>query len=122
MLNLFPPLEPVIGQRGWTLSGGERQALAIAQGLMARPDLLMLDEPSLGLAPVLVQDLFATIRRINKGGTTILLVEQNVRMALSVADRAFVVELGETALSGGAEELMQNPEIQDAYLGGHGHV
>jgi branched-chain amino acid transport system ATP-binding protein len=105
---------------GWTLSGGQQQMLAVARGLMAKPKLLLLDEPSLGLAPVIVQQLFATIRIIHARGTTILLVEQNANMALSVANRGYVLETGEMKVEGSPKELLGNEEVRAAYLGGHG--
>jgi branched-chain amino acid transport system ATP-binding protein len=118
MLELFPRLRERIGQKAGTLSGGEQQMLAVARALMARPKLLLLDEPSMGLAPVLVDLIFATIRRIRESGTTVLVVEQNARAALSVADRAYVLESGTIKLQGQARELRNDPEIAKAYLGG----
>jgi len=118
MLELFPRLRERIGQKAGTLSGGEQQMLAVARALMARPKLLLLDEPSMGLAPVLVDVIFATIRRIREAGTTVLVVEQNARAALSVADRAYVLESGTIKLQGDARDLRSNPEIAKAYLGG----
>jgi len=118
MLELFPRLRERIAQKAGTLSGGEQQMLAVARALMARPKLLLLDEPSMGLAPVLVDVIFATIRRIRESGTTVLVVEQNARAALSVADRAYVLESGTIKLSGEARALRNNPEIAKAYLGG----
>jgi branched-chain amino acid transport system ATP-binding protein len=118
MLELFPRLRERIGQKAGTLSGGEQQMLAVARALMARPKLLLLDEPSMGLAPVLVDVIFATIRRIREQGTTVLVVEQNARAALSVADRAYVLESGTIKLHGQARELRNDPEIAKAYLGG----
>jgi branched-chain amino acid transport system ATP-binding protein len=100
-----------------TLSGGEQQMLAIGRALMARPRLLLLDEPSMGLAPVLVEQIFETVRDINRQGTTILLVEQNAAMALAVAQRGYVIETGSIVLSGTAAELADNPEVRRAYLG-----
>ena len=114
---LFPRLKERVGQIAGTLSGGEQQMLAIARALMARPRLLLLDEPSMGLAPVLVEQIFATIDSINRQGTTILLVEQNAAMALSVAQRGYVIETGAIVLSGTAAELADNPEVRRAYLG-----
>jgi branched-chain amino acid transport system ATP-binding protein len=115
-------LFPVIGQRlhqiGATLSGGEQQMLAIGRALMARPRLLMLDEPSLGLAPLIVQAIFDVIRQLHARGVTILLVEQNARQALQVADRCYLLETGRVALSGPAAELRTNPEVERFYLGG----
>ena len=114
----FPILEERIGQRAGTLSGGEQQMLAIGRALMARPRLLLLDEPSLGLAPIVVNRIFAVIRQLKAQGVTILLVEQNARKALAVADRAYVLETGLITLSGPAGELARNPAVEQAYLGG----
>jgi branched-chain amino acid transport system ATP-binding protein len=118
MLRRFPILERRARQPGGTLSGGEQQMLAIARGLMARPALLLLDEPSMGLAPLLVQTVFEVIRAINAEGTTILLVEQNATMALAVAGRGYVMEAGRIVLEGEAGALQRNPEVKRAYLGG----
>jgi branched-chain amino acid transport system ATP-binding protein len=115
--TLFPRLKERIGQVAGTLSGGEQQMLAIARALMARPRLLLLDEPSMGLAPVLVEQIFATIGSINRQGTTILLVEQNAAMALSIAHRGYVLETGSIVLSGTAGQLAENAEVRRAYLG-----
>ena len=120
MFETFPVIRPFENALGWTLSGGQQQMLAVARGLMAKPKLLLLDEPSLGLAPVIVQQLFATIREIHARGTTILLVEQNANMALSVANRGYVLETGEMKLEGSPKELLGNEEVRAAYLGGHG--
>jgi branched-chain amino acid transport system ATP-binding protein len=120
MFEIFPVIKPFENALGWTLSGGQQQMLAVARGLMAKPKLLLLDEPSLGLAPVIVQQLFATIRVIHKRGTTILLVEQNANMALSVANRGYVLETGEMKIEGSPKELLGNEEVRAAYLGGHG--
>ena len=113
---------PILGQRskqlGGTLSGGEQQMLAIARGLMAKPKLILLDEPSMGLAPVLVEQIFDIIQSINEHGTSVLLVEQNAQMALCIADRAYVLETGKIVLQGDADEVNQNPMVIDAYLGG----
>jgi branched-chain amino acid transport system ATP-binding protein len=114
---LFPRLHERLGQVAGTLSGGEQQMLAIGRALMASPRLLLLDEPSMGLAPVLVEQIFATIVDINRQGITILLVEQNAAMALSVAHRGYVLELGAVALTGTAEALVEDPAVRRAYLG-----
>ena len=114
---LFPRLAERITQVAGTLSGGEQQMLAIGRALMANPRLLLLDEPSMGLAPVLVEQIFDTIRDINRQGMTILLVEQNAAMALSIAHRGYVLETGTMALTGTAAELADNPEVRRAYLG-----
>jgi branched-chain amino acid transport system ATP-binding protein len=119
MFEVFPVIKPFENALGWTLSGGQQQMLAVARGLMARPKLLLLDEPSLGLAPVIVQQLFTTIREIHARGTTILLVEQNAHMALSVANRGYVLETGEIKIEGSPKELLGNDEVRAAYLGGH---
>lgn len=118
MFEMFPRLRERRKQSGGTLSGGEQQMLAIARGLMAHPQLLLLDEPSMGLAPIIVEQIFDIIRDINKQGTTILLVEQNAQMALSIADRGYVLETGKVVLEGEAGDLMENPVVQEAYLGG----
>ena len=114
---LFPVLKERVGQVAGTLSGGEQQMLAIGRALMARPRLLLLDEPSMGLAPVLVERIFETVADINRQGTTILLVEQNAAMALTIAHRGYVLETGTIALGGTAAELAQNPDVRRAYLG-----
>ena len=119
MFDIFPVIKPFENALGWTLSGGQQQMLAVARGLMAKPKLLLLDEPSLGLAPVIVQQLFATIRVIHARGTTILLVEQNANMALSVAHRGYVLETGDMKVEGSPKELLGNEEVRAAYLGGH---
>ena len=116
--SLFPVLEERSGQTGATLSGGEQQMLAIGRSLMARPRLLMLDEPSLGLAPVVVQTIFDVISKLHQQGVTILLVEQNARKALQIADRCYLMETGNMVMSGTVEELRGNPEIERFYLGG----
>jgi branched-chain amino acid transport system ATP-binding protein len=115
---LFPRLQERANQRGKTLSGGEQQMLAIARSLVARPKLLLLDEVSLGLMPTLVEQTFATIRDLHRQGATILLVEQNARMALSVATRGYVIETGSITLSGSAADLAADPKVKKAYLGG----
>jgi branched-chain amino acid transport system ATP-binding protein len=114
---IFPRLKERISQVAGTLSGGEQQMLAIARALMLNPRLLLLDEPSMGLAPVLVEQIFDTIADINRQGMTILLVEQNAAMALSIADRGYVLETGSVVLAGTAAELSENPEVRRAYLG-----
>ena len=114
----FPRLKERIKQLGGTLSGGEQQMLAIARGLMARPKLLLLDEPSMGLAPILVEQIFDIIQDINRQGTSILLVEQNAQMALSIADRGYVMETGKVVLEGKADDLLHDPMVISAYLGG----
>jgi branched-chain amino acid transport system ATP-binding protein len=113
----FPRLKERISQFGGTLSGGEQQMLATARGLMSEPTLLLLDEPSMGLSPILVEEIFRIIREINQQGTSILLVEQNALMALSVAHRAYVLETGKIVLSGPAREIAENPQVKEAYLG-----
>jgi branched-chain amino acid transport system ATP-binding protein len=120
MFRIFPDIKRFESSLGWMLSGGQQQMLAVARGLMAKPKLLLLDEPSLGLAPVIVQQLFATIREIHALGTTILLVEQNAHMALSVASRGYVLETGSLTVEGSTSELLGNEEVRAAYLGGHG--
>jgi branched-chain amino acid transport system ATP-binding protein len=115
--EIFPILRERLDQKAGTLSGGEQQMLAIARGLMSRPKLLMLDEPSLGLMPTLVTQVFDTIKRINAEGTTILLVEQNVREALELADRAYVLQTGNIVLEGTGEELLKSDLVRKAYLG-----
>ncbi|MFO7741887.1 MAG: ABC transporter ATP-binding protein [Anaerolineae bacterium] len=114
----FPRLKERLNQYGGTLSGGEQQMLAMGRGLMSEPDLLLLDEPSMGLAPFLVDEIFDIIEEINSHGTSILLVEQNAQMALSVADRGYVLETGRLVLEGPAKEVAANPEVKQAYLGG----
>ncbi|MBQ6293410.1 MAG: ABC transporter ATP-binding protein [Lachnospiraceae bacterium] len=114
----FPRLEERREQTAGTLSGGEQQMLAMGRALMSKPKLLMMDEPSMGLAPILVEQIFGIIRELNAGGTTILLVEQNAQAALSVADRAYVMETGRIVMSGAAEELLASPAVKKAYLGG----
>jgi branched-chain amino acid transport system ATP-binding protein len=117
VLEMFPRLRERKPQMAGTLSGGEQQMLAIGRGLMSQPRLLLLDEPSMGLAPLLVQQIFETILQISDHGTTILLVEQNAHMALAIADRAYVLETGTIVLTGKAEELSANQQIRSAYLG-----
>jgi len=118
-LDLLPRIRERLRQQAGTLSGGEQQMLAIARALLARPKLLMLDEPSLGLAPQVVQTVFQVIRQIAQEGTTILLIEQNANMALKVADRAYVIEVGEIQMEGPASELAASDEVRKAYLGAH---
>lgn len=115
--SLFPILEERGNQSAGTLSGGEQQMLAIGRGLMAKPKLLMLDEPSLGLAPVLVKEIFRTVKEINSKGTTLFLVEQNVSRSLSISNRAYVLETGHIVLQGKGEELLNNDHVKSAYLG-----
>lgn len=117
VLHLFPRMRERISQRGGTLSGGEQQMLAIARAMMSRPRLLLLDEPSMGLAPMLVSQIFSIVRDINAQGTTILLVEQNARMALSVAHRGYVIQTGQVVVEGTASELQSNETVRKAYLG-----
>ncbi|HEV7603882.1 MAG TPA: ABC transporter ATP-binding protein [Candidatus Limnocylindrales bacterium] len=116
--TLFPRLRERTAQRAGTLSGGEQQMLAIGRALMAAPKLLLLDEPSMGLAPILVEQIFEIITTINKQGTTVLLVEQNALMALGVANRGYILQTGEIVLSDAAASLARNPAVRDAYLGG----
>lgn len=117
VFGLFPRLKERLKQLGGTLSGGEQQMLAMARALMAHPHLLLLDEPSMGLAPLLVDEIFQVVQQLNEDGTTILLVEQNAAMALSVAHRGYVLETGNIALEGSARELLENPQVKAAYLG-----
>jgi branched-chain amino acid transport system ATP-binding protein len=114
----FPRLDERRTQPGGTLSGGEQQMLAMARSLMSHPKLILLDEPSMGLAPILVEQIFDIVQEINKQGTSILLVEQNAKMALSIADRAYVLETGNVVLQGDAKEVMEDPMVVEAYLGG----
>ncbi len=117
VLGIFPALRGLVSKMGWTLSGGEQQMLAIARGLMSKPRLLLLDEPSLGLAPLIVTSVMETIVRIARDGTTVLLVEQNAHLALQIATRAYVLETGRVALSGAASDLLKSDEMRRAYLG-----
>jgi len=119
MFELFPRLKERRNQRAGTLSGGEQQMLAIARALMSRPDMILLDEPSLGLAPLIVRQIFSVLRELGKSGKTIFLVEQNANHALKLADRAYVMVTGEIRMTGTGAELLANPEIRDAYLGSH---
>jgi branched-chain amino acid transport system ATP-binding protein len=117
VFKLFPRLAERERQMAGTLSGGEQQMLAIARGLLSRPRLLMLDEPSLGLSPLLVQEVFRTVRQINGEGVTVLLVEQNTHNALNIASRGYVLETGRIVMSGTGKELLDNPQVREAYLG-----
>jgi len=118
VFDLFPRLRERRKQIAGTLSGGEQQMLAMGRAMMSHPSLLMLDEPSMGLAPILIEQIFEIIKSMNKAGTTILLIEQNAQMALSVADRAYVLETGSIAISGSGKELAESDQIRRAYLGG----
>jgi branched-chain amino acid transport system ATP-binding protein len=118
IFELFPILEKRSVQIAGTLSGGEQQMLAVARALMARPELLLLDEPSMGLAPLIVREIFSVIKRLNQAGTTVLLVEQNAKAALNVAHHAYVLETGEIVIEGLAKDLLHNPKVKEAYLGG----
>ena len=117
--ELFPRLKERIWQKGGTLSGGEQQMLAVARGLMTKPKLMMMDEPSLGLAPLIIKDIFSIIKEINKNGVTILLIEQNAKAALEVADYGYVLETGGIVLEGPGKELLSNDDVKKAYLGEH---
>lgn len=116
-MQLFPRLRERAKQHAWSLSGGEQQMLAIGRALMSRPRLLLLDEPSLGLAPRIAEELYEKIREINLKGVTVLLVEQNTVLALSVARRAYVIELGRLTIEGASEEIANDPRVREAYLG-----
>ena len=117
VFSSFPRLKERINQLGGTLSGGEQQMLATGRGMMSRPTMLMMDEPSMGLSPILVEEIFSIIKEINAAGTSILLVEQNASMALSISHRAYVLETGRIVLSGSAKEIAENPQVKSAYLG-----
>ncbi|HQD60825.1 MAG TPA: ABC transporter ATP-binding protein [Propioniciclava tarda] len=117
VFELFPRMEERRTQKGGTLSGGEQQMLAIGRALMSRPELMMLDEPSLGLAPLVVKDIFKIIRTIHDSGVTVLLIEQNAKAALEVADHAYVLEVGKVVLEGPGGDLLKDPRVQSAYLG-----
>ena len=119
MFDLFPEIKPFEHSLGWMLSGGQQQMLAVARGLMGKPRLLLLDEPSLGLAPLIVRNLFVAIRNIRESGVTVLLVEQNATMALSIANRGYVLDTGEVKIEGTPKELIENDEVRKSYLGGH---
>jgi branched-chain amino acid transport system ATP-binding protein len=116
--KIFPVLEKRSKQIAGTLSGGEQQMLAIARALMAKPELLLLDEPSMGIAPLIVREIFQVIKQLNETGTTVLLVEQNARAALKICHYSYVIERGEIVLEGLAGELLHNPKVKEAYLGG----
>jgi len=118
VFQLFPRLKERLEQTGGTLSGGEQQMLAVARALMAKPKLLLMDEPSMGLAPILVEEIFDIIQEINREGVTVLLVEQNAHMALSIANRGYVLETGTIEFEGEAQVLADNPRVREAYLGG----
>ena len=118
VFSLFPILSERRGQYGGTLSGGEQQMLAVGRGIMAKPELLMMDEPSLGLAPMLVAEIFNIIQKINDDGVTILLVEQNANKALSIAEYAYVITTGSVTIHGKGESLLENTDVRKAYLGG----
>ncbi len=119
MFEIFPDLQRLRDALGWTLSGGQQQMLAIGRGLMARPQLLLMDEPSLGLAPIIVQQVFAVVKQINESmGTTVLVVEQNASIALTIASRGYVMETGKIVVEGKSSDLLNSPEVREAYLGG----
>jgi branched-chain amino acid transport system ATP-binding protein len=118
VLHLFPRLKERFNQRGGTMSGGEQQMLAIGRALMSKPKLLLLDEPSLGLAPIIIQQIFEIVEQLRRDGVTVFLVEQNANQALKIADRAYVLENGHVVMQGTGEELLVDPKVRDAYLGG----
>jgi branched-chain amino acid transport system ATP-binding protein len=118
VFSIFPRLKERINQKAGTLSGGEQQMLAVGRAMMSARNLMLLDEPSMGLAPLLMKDVFTALKEINEEGTTILLVEQNARMALQFAKRGYVLETGSVVLEGSSQELLRNPEVKKAYLGG----
>lgn len=122
MMAWFPILKERLSQLGGTMSGGQQQMLAIARALMSRPKLLLLDEPSMGLAPIVVADIFKVIKQINGEGTTVLIVEQNVKQALKIADYGYVLEAGQIVLDGTGESLLNDERVKEAYLGGRKHV
>jgi branched-chain amino acid transport system ATP-binding protein len=117
VFDLFPRIKERLGQKGGTMSGGEQQMLAIGRALMSRPRILLLDEPSMGLAPQFIRQVFAIIRQVNEQGTTVLLVEQNANQALALADRAYVLETGQITHRGTGAEILANPAVKEAYLG-----
>jgi branched-chain amino acid transport system ATP-binding protein len=119
VLTLFPRLKERINQAAGTMSGGEQQMVAISRGLMAKPQVLILDEPSLGLAPIIVQQMFQAIKQVNETGVTVLIVEQNVQQSLKIAHRGYVIENGRMVLSGEADRLLNDPQVREAYLGSH---
>ncbi|MBD8491603.1 ABC transporter ATP-binding protein [Pseudomonas syringae] len=118
VLHLFPRLKERFSQRGGTMSGGEQQMLAIGRALMSKPKLLLLDEPSLGLAPIIIQQIFDIIEQLRRDGVTVFLVEQNANQALKIADRAYVLENGRVVMEGSGEQLLTDPKVREAYLGG----
>ncbi|HZG14588.1 MAG TPA: ATP-binding cassette domain-containing protein, partial [Candidatus Bathyarchaeia archaeon] len=122
MMTWFPILKERLDQLGGTMSGGQQQMLSIARALMSRPKLLLLDEPSMGLAPIVVSDIFKVIRQINQEGTTVLIVEQNVKQALKIADYGYVLEVGQIVHEGTGEALLNDERVKEAYLGGRKHA
>ena len=117
VFDLFPRLKERIAQKAGSMSGGEQQMLAIGRALMAKPSVLLMDEPSMGLAPILVQQVFETIQQINEDGVTVLVVEQNANVALAIADRGYVIQTGRIVMTDTAEAMLANPKLRDAYLG-----